>query len=50
MYIPEKTNHIRPAYTILGQFKMPTAYIEQLDRVNSSGFDEDCPEIPLLFI
>ena len=49
MYIPEGTNHIKPAYTILGQFKMPTAYIEQLDRINSSGFDEDCPEIPLLF-
>ena len=49
MYIPEGTNHIRPAYTILGQFKMPSDYIKQLDRVNSSGFDEDCPEIPIVF-
>ena len=49
IYVPEDTHHIRPAYTILGQFKMPTDYIEQLDRINDSGFDEDCPEIPLLF-
>ena len=49
MYIPEGTDHMRPAYTILGQFKMPSAYTEQLNRVNSSGFDEDCPEIPILF-
>jgi len=49
LFIPEGTNHIKPAYTILGQFKMPNAYTEQLDRINDSGFDEDCPEIPLLF-
>ena len=49
IYIPKETQHIRPAYTILGQFKMPTDYVKQLNRIDSSGFDEDCPEIPLLF-
>ena len=28
---------------------MPTDYVKQLNRIDSSGFDEDCPEIPLLF-
>ena len=49
LYIPKETQHIRPAYTILGQFKMPNDYVKQLNRIDSSGFDENCPEIPLLF-
>jgi hypothetical protein len=49
LYIPKETHHIDPAYTILGQFKMPNDYVKQLNRNDSSGFDEDCPEIPLLF-
>jgi hypothetical protein len=51
IYLPENTNSIDPAYTILGQFKMNNEYLE----INKNRFgagssdDEDCPEIPVLF-
>ena len=49
LYIPKTTDHINPAYTLLGQFKMPNDYVKQLNRIDSSGFDENCPEIPVSF-
>ena len=51
IYLPEDTNSIYPAYTILGQFKMYNEYLE----INKNRFgarssdDENCPEIPILF-
>ena len=51
IYIPKGTNSIRPAYTIIGQFKMFSDYLKiNKDRFGlGSSIDEDCPEIPILF-